>query len=249
MKDRLPLYHTYRHRLSQTPLFNGLSTELLDQMLSQFRFESWKKGTFRDGGLTTTRFYVLLEGRMELLHVNPATGKQLALLILCEGDVYDVLGLLDGRSNDVTPVCLDDVKLLSAPVDKVRNWIETHPQFNRNFLPYLGKQIRLREALAQDLSLYDTHTRLARMILRYASLNGQPDDSVSDGSDVDLLHGLSNEELARMIGSARQVVNGHLQAMKRDGVLHVENHHLIIDDLRKLRLHADDCLSELNQGL
>ncbi len=240
MKSSLPLYNTYRHRLSQTELFKGLPMELLDDMLSHFRFESWKKGTVRDGGLALSRFYVILEGRMELTQVNPMTGRQLALLILQGGDVYDVLSLLDGKGNDVTPVCLDDIQLLSAPLDEVRDWIAVHPDFNRNFLPYLGKQIRMREALIEDISLYDTHTRLARMILRYATLNGKPNDAVGEGLDVSLLSGLPNEELARLIGSARQVVNRHLQAMKKEGVLHFENHHLIIDDLRKLRQHADE---------
>ena len=244
MKNSLPLYNTYRYRLSQTDLFRGLSNELLDDMLKEFRFESWKKGTVRDQGLAAKRFYVVLEGRMELAQTNPVNGKQLALLILCEGDVYDVLSLLDGKTHDTTPICLDDLKLVSAPIDKVRAWINAHPEFNRNFLPYLGKQIRLREAVATDLSLYDTHARLARMILRYVTLDGKPDDTVADGLDVSLLNGLSNEELARMIGSVRQVVNRHLQEMKKQGVLHFDNHHLIVDDLRKLRQHAGDLATQ-----
>ncbi len=246
MKNSLPLYKTYRHRLSQTELFRDISLDLLDDMLAHFRFESWNKGTVRDGGLATQRFYVILDGRLELTQVNPVTGKQMTLLILHEGDVYDVLSLLDGQENHVIPVSLDDVKLVSAPIDVVRQWIGEHPEFNKNFLPYLGKQIRLREALVEDIGLYDTHSRLARMILRYATLDGQPNADVAEGLDVELLRGLPNEELARMIGSARQVVNRHLQVMKKDGVLHFENHHLIIDDLRKLRQHADDLAQQFS---
>lgn len=65
------------------------------------------------------------------------------------------------------------------------------------------------------------------------------------GIDVTLLHDLSNEALAEMIGSVRQVVNRHLQAMKKEGILHYENHHLIIDDLEKLRQHADDLKQQI----
>jgi hypothetical protein len=46
--------------------------------------------------------------------------------------------------------------------------------------------------------------------------------------------------LAEMVGSVRQVVNRHLQFMKKEGILHYENHHLIIDDLEKLKQYADD---------
>ncbi|RTZ59304.1 MAG: Crp/Fnr family transcriptional regulator [Gammaproteobacteria bacterium] len=248
MKNSLPLYKTCRHRLAQTLLFNSLSLDMLDDMLASFRFESWNKGVIRDSGLANRRFYVILDGRLELTQVNPGSGKQVVLMILREGDVYDVLSLLDGKENPVIPTSLDDVKLISAPVEAVRQWVSEHPEFNRNLFPYLGRQIRLREALVEDISLYDTHARLARMILRYATVDSKPSDDVADGLDVDLLHDLSNEELARMIGSARQVVNRHLQSMKRDGVLHYENHHLIIDDLRKLRRHADDLGRQYSQA-
>ena len=239
MRDFFPLYTTYRNRLAQSELFCGLPEAVLDEMLSHYRFESWNKGSQHDSGIALQRFYVILEGRMALVQVNPLTGKQMTLLILKEGDVYDVLSLLDGRKHEIIPVAQDDLKLLSAPLDQVREWINRHSEFNKNFLPYLGKRIRSREALATDLGLYDTETRLARLVLRYTTLDGAPENSVGQGIDVNLLHDLSNEALAQMIGSARQVVNRHLQSMKREGVLHFENHHLIVDDLKKLRQHAE----------
>ena len=239
MKDFFPLYTTYRNRLAQSELFRGLPEAVLDEMLSHCRLEYWNKGSQHDSRIALQRFFVILEGRMELVQVNPQTGKQMTLFILKEGDVYDVLSLLDGCESEVIPVALDDLKLLSAPLEQVRDWIKQHSEYNQNFMPYLGKLIRSREALATDLGLYDTETRLARLILRYATLNGVANDSVGQGIDVKLLHDQSNESLAEMIGSARQVVNRHLQNMKKEGVLHFENHRLIIDDLNKLRQHAE----------
>jgi len=239
MKGSLPLYNTYRHRLSQARLFRGLSLELLDDMLSHFRFESWNKGSQHDSKIALQRFYVILEGRMELIQMHPQTGKQMTLLLLEEGDVYDILTLLDGQEHEIVPVALDNLKLLSAPIDEVRIWIKQHPEFNKNYMPYLGNCIRHREALVVDIALYETQTRLARLILRYASLGSIPDDVSDLGIDVTLLHDLSNEVLAEMIGSVRQVVNRHLQLMKKEGILHYENHHLIIDDLEKLQQFAD----------
>jgi CRP-like cAMP-binding protein len=239
MKNSLPLYNTYRQRLSGTDLFQGLPVKLIDDMLAHFRLETWNKGSVHDCRIALKRFYVIVDGRMELLQTHPLTGKQVAILILRPGDVYDVLSLLDSREHKVIPGALDDLQLFSAPIDEVRRWIFDHPEFNRNFMPYLARQIRNREMLATDLALYDTDTRLARLILRYATLDGEPDDSMGNGIEAKLLHGLSNEKLAQMIGSARQVVNRHLQAMKREGVLHSEKHRLIIDDLRKLRERAE----------
>ena len=242
MKESLPLYNTYRHRLSQTKLFKGLSLDLLDDMLSHFRFESWSKGSQHNSKIALQRFYVILEGRMELKQMHPKTGKQITMFLLKEGDVYDVLTLLDEQEHNIIPVARDDLKLLSAPIDEVRTWVERHPEFNKNYLPYLGHCIRHREALVTDLALYEIQTRLARLILRYIPSETSYYELPGEGIDVTLLHDLSNEVLADMVGSVRQVVNRHLQFMKKEGVLHYENHHLIIDDLVKLKQYADELI-------
>ncbi|BAO44679.1 Crp/Fnr family transcriptional regulator [Thiolapillus brandeum] len=238
MKNSLPLYNTYRMRLSKTALFQGLSMQTLDDMLSHFRFESWNRGSTHDSSIALRRFYVILEGRMQLTRIHPGTGKQITISILSDGDMYDVLTLLDGQQHAITPSALDDLKLLSAPIDEVRDWIREHPDFNNNFLPYLGRRIRCREALATDLGLYDTHTRLARLILRH--VNPHHSRQTDSGIDVQLLHDLSNETIGQMVGAARQVINKHLQAMKKDGILHIEKRHLIIDDLNRLQQEAED---------
>jgi hypothetical protein len=70
-------------------------------------------------------------------------------------------------------------------------------------LPYLGKPIRTLEELASDLSLHDTATRLAKLILRHVDHENQP-------PELKLINDVSNKELASMIGSVRVVVNRHL---------------------------------------
>ena len=240
MKSTIPLYQTYRKRLSQSDLFQGLPIELLDDMLSHFRFETWNKNTVRDSRIVTRRFYLILQGRMELLQIHPKTGKQLVLMLLKEGDIYDVLSLLDGQQHDLIPKALDELQLLSAPLNEVRQWVAEHPRFNKNFLPYLAKRIRIREDLITDLGLVDSKTRLARLVLRYIEHPEAPDrHEVTTGIDVSLLHDLSNEQLGEMVGCTRQVVNRNLQLLKKKGILHIENNHLIIDDLHKLKNHAD----------
>ena len=212
---------------------------LLDDMLTHFRFETWKKGSIHDSHITTQRFYIILQGRLELLQIHPVTGKHLVIKLLEEGEPYDVLSLMDGKEHALVPKALDDLQLLSAPLNEVRRWIKEHPIFNENFMPYLAKCIRRKEELITDLGLLDSETRLARLVLRYTELAEVPDThGLTAGIDVNLLHNLSHEQLGEMVGCARQVVNHNLQLMKKKGILHFKNHHLMIDDLHKLKEHA-----------
>lgn len=237
MKESSPLYKHYRYQLSQSELFLDLPLAALDEFLAHCRFETWNKGLHQDSKNASRRFYILLAGRMELLKINPVTGKQIILLILRAGDVYDVLSLLDGKKHDIVPLARDELRLLSAPINQVQEWIAQYPEFNKNLMPYLSKQIRAREALVTDLSLYDASTRLARLILRYTT-NDRIGDMTGQNINAPLLHNLPNEVLAQMIGSVRQVVNSHLQTMKREGILHIEDRQLVIDDFAKLQQNA-----------
>ncbi len=248
MNKSFPLYRYYRQKLQRSELFHNLSLETLDDMLKRFRFETWNKGSQHDARLALRRFYVIVEGRMELVRINPETGRSFTLMILKEGDVYDVLSLLDGREHDAIPVALDHLKLLSAPIDSVREWLHCHPEFNQNLMPHLSQCVRLREEIASDLVLHDTPTRLARVILRHIPVDLDESESNS-GIKAELLHDLSNEQLAQLVGSVRQVVNSHLGKMKKEGLIHIDQHQIIVDDLRRLKAKAEVMHGQLQQHL
>ena len=116
-------------------------------------------------------------------------------------------------------------------MDTARNWLDTHPEFNKNFLPYLGSRMRLLENSATDLALYDTITRLARLILRYVD-----DKSTQQEKEysVKLINDLSHEALAQMIGSVRKVVNLNIQELKKEGIIDSARGKLSVKNLQKL---------------
>jgi CRP/FNR family transcriptional regulator len=245
MNSSFPLYHHYRRCLSDAKLFNNIPSATLDEMLTSFRFETWKKGSQHDAKLALQRLTVIIEGRMELIRINPETGKSFTIMILSTGDVYDVLSLLDSKEHDVLPVALDDLKLLSVSVTTVHQWMQRYPTFNKNLMPHLSHCIRLREEIATDLALFDTPTRLARVILRYIpeSLNTHVYENNEQDHQheikAELLHDLSNEQLAQLVGSVRQVVNRHLGQMKKEGLIHIDHHQIVVDDLQRLEQKAE----------
>ena len=44
--------------------------------------------------------------------------------------------------------------------------------------------------------------------------------------------------LAQMLGSARQVVNKHLQVLKQEGIVNTQHHQWTVDDLNALEIKA-----------
>ena len=235
MNIKSPLHLYYKNKLSQSPLFSELSDKTLDKMLGQFHHITWNKGVVRDVSVPSPCFYLIIEGRVKIECVDASSGSHAILSLLGAGDGFDVISLLDGLPHETIPTALDDVSLLCAPMQTVRDWINCHPAFNRTFLPYLGEYMRNMESLATDLAMTDTGTRLARLVLRHTTLTASTE---KPHHQVRLIHDLSHESLAHMIGSTRQVVNKHLQALRHQGILDEHSRHLVVSELKKLEEKA-----------
>ena len=228
--------------LKQASLFGSIDEKTLCQMVAALskRRMVLPKGSPAEVKFNTMKyFYVIVSGRMKVSQINPDTGREFAFLLLGPGDVFDVICLLDDQEHPVQIDILEDVQVLYIFMREVRFWIQNHADFNKTLLPYLGDQIRRLENLAADLATRDTATRLARLILHHTS-HSFPENGIHP---VRLIHDLTHDLLAQMIGSTRQVVNQHLQSLRREGVLDDKSKHLAVKELSALKEKADKFLS------
>ncbi len=228
MKPDSPFYENTLKILKQSKLFGGLNESVIQDMLLMFRRQTWlRKSIVMEPEQTIKQFFVIISGRVKVIRINPDTGKEFILFLMGPGDGLDVIPLLNGKEHNVSFVSMDDLEALSASFNTVHGWIERHPEFNKAFLPYLGKQIRQISNLAFDLALHDTGTRLMKLFLQH-TVKGNPHPRLN------LINDLSNEELASMIGSVRVVVSRYLQKLKKEGIITARRGHLEIKELHSL---------------
>lgn len=220
--------------VQQSHLFASLPEELVQEMTEYFKAERWAKKSIINNEVLQHRFFLLLEGRLEMTRTHPETGRSITLDLLQQGDGFDVITLLDGRKHEVTLSPLEELKVISVPIEKMREWIWKYPELNRQFMPYLAQKMRDQEDKTTDFALYDTVTRLSRIILKNIdqihTYNGLQENEHQDH----LVSGLSDEVLARMVGSVRQVVNQHLQHWKQSGVIDKKRNQIKINDLQAI---------------
>lgn len=242
MKPESPFYAHCVEVLKESVLFAELDDASLKKMLDSYRRETWAKGARLPLDRTKLVFTVVISGKLELTRKSSVTRRSLSLFHLGPGDAFDVITLLDGKEHDVNPVALEPLEILTAPIGIVRRWITENPSFNRAFLPYLGRKIRALEDLSADLALYDTVTRLGKLILSQAT----PDEQILDHDDSKpgtmLINTLSDEAMARMIGSVRVVVNRHIQQFTQMGLITKGKGKLVVKDLEKLQDYCERAL-------
>ncbi len=214
--------------LNNSQLFEYIDDETLLEMLATFRRETWPRRRTVPGEDVQDRFHVIMCGRLRMVRINEDTGRMVTLFLLGPGDCFDILQLLNGQPFDGVLEARDELELLSLPVKEARLWISAHPDFNRAFLSYLGKQMHALANLAGDLALHDTETRLAKLLLRHL------DRHEPGHNNITLINDLSHEAIAEMIGSVRAVVNRQLQHWRKKGIVSLDHGHIHIEKLEGL---------------
>ncbi len=223
----------------QSHFFSTLPETLVQEMSQHVKAEQWGKKTYIDHETLRYRFFILLEGRIEMMRSNPDTGRSITLDLLHPGDFFDVITLLDGKVHEIFFSPVDNLKVISFPIEKMRSWIWTYPELNQKFMPYLAQKMREQENKATDLALYDTTTRLSRIILQNLDKLKSYTGLAKMGHQQHLISGLSDEVLARLIGSVRQVTNQQLQHWKKKGIIDKKRNQIMINDLQAIMDEAD----------
>lgn len=224
--------------VKQANIFADLPAKLIEDFQQEFQLSEWHKGDYFNSALLTERFFVVIEGQVEIKQSNPETGREATLDMLYAGDCFDIIVLLDDQPHDVIVSPITTVKLLSVKLETMRQWLWSYPEFNQQFMPYLAQKMREKEELASSLILHNVTTRLSRVILNHINKIKFYITGKEDQQQHHIVNGLNDDTLARMTGTVRQIVNKQLQLWKKDGTIDKKRNQLIVKDLEALEKDA-----------
>jgi len=230
MRKDSPYYQPSIDVLQSASLFNGVDEVMMEEILKYFSPMTLSKKTSIHPWQTQTSLFVIIKGRVKVSTINPSNGREYIISLLDKGDVFDVILLLDAKKHEVNIETIEEVQLLKMPIQTARNWLEKNPEFNKNFLPYIGERMRYLENSSSGLALYDTMSRLAKSIID----NVDTHNKIKDEFPVKLINDLSHESLAQMIGSVRKVVNLNIQELKKEDIISSARGKLSVNNLEKL---------------
>lgn len=223
-------------QLTRSSLLRELDQCALREIASALSVEHWPaRKIVMTPEATCKRFYLLLQGRITASRQNPETGRELTVFFLGPDDGFNVISLLDGNRHELTAETLDPVTAVSAPIKLWYDWLDRYPSLQHTLHCYIDKQLRQLSELATDLALHDTMARLSHLILRNY-------EASQENPRRDLLQGLSNQELAHLIGTVRVVVNRLLRELQKEGVIEYRVGELHVLDLQKLLCRAEQAL-------
>ncbi len=211
--------------LRQAPLFEPLDDSDRRALLQEMREVSFDAGqvifTRGDAGRD---IYLVTAGRVRL-SVLTAEGRELSFAHAEPGAVFGEIAMLDSGPRTADATAVVKTQAMSLGRAAFMRLAETRPHLVDAVVRFLCRRIREADQQLEAIALFPIEVRLARFFLA-AARQKKPD--ASEGSvSIDL--GMSQGELALLIGASRPKVNTALSMLEASGAITRQGNKLSCD--------------------
>jgi CRP-like cAMP-binding protein len=169
--------------------------------------------------------YFVAEGVVKVFKTS-ADGKEQILRIIRPGESFNDVPVLTGGVSLVSAAAMGPVALYALKKSDLERIMREHPQIAFNVIEVLSQRVAELISLVEDLSFRHVTGRVAKVLLEYAG------DKTGDRPR------LTQQEMAAMIGTAREMVGRSLKSLEGDGAIRMERSRIIITDQEALRVTA-----------
>jgi CRP/FNR family transcriptional regulator len=208
--------------LQSIPYFAGLGTAELNA-IKDFLFEKMaKRGEIvLNEGEPSTAWYFIVSGAVKVF-MTSSEGKEQILDIVRPGESFNDVPSLDGGPALASAQAMGPVVLYGINSSSLEFVLKNYPQVSLNVNRILAGKVRQLANLVSDLSFRPVIGRVAKILLQ------QSTDTLNSK------HRLTQQEMAAMAGTAREVVGRSLKALEDEGIVKLERNRLTINDKEAL---------------
>jgi CRP-like cAMP-binding protein len=209
--------------LQENPYFSHLNDEELN-LVEKLVFEK----EFQRGDLIALEgeaagaLYFVISGAVKIFKTS-ADGKEQILSIARPGGSFNDVPVFDGAANPFSAQAMGPVVIYGIEKRDFDKILRDHPQVALNVINVLAGHVRHLTSLVEDLSFRPVIRRVAKILLEYA------------GGGSGSVRRLTQQEMAAMAGTAREVVARSLKALESQGALRMERHRIVITDREALK--------------
>ena len=184
------------------PLFAALDDDGKQAVLDSMTQEDFHRGSvvFREGD-QGDRLFIIASGKIKVGHAS-GDGRENLLAVLGPGETLGELSLFDPAPRNATATAVAETTLYSLSQQDLYRVLAQRPEVARHLLASLARRLRKTNDSLADLVFADVPGRVAKNLLDLAQRFGRQSDE-----GIMVSHGLTQEELAQLVGASRETVN------------------------------------------
>jgi CRP-like cAMP-binding protein len=213
---------------SQSILLN-LPEEDLQMLTANQSLQMYKKGEiiFREGAYPTGIFFIK-DGKVKKYKLDKE-GREQIVYVANKGELIGFQAVLaEGRYPD-SAGALEESSILFLPREDFLKTLDHSPVLNRHLLKTLSHEFAV---LVNSLALFAQRPVRERLALQLVVLREKYKDNYQPGMPVVI--NMSREDLANLVGTARENVLRVLAEFKEKGILETKGRQIIVHDVKKL---------------
>jgi CRP/FNR family transcriptional regulator len=173
-------------------------------------------------GESAENLYFVASGAVKVFKTS-AGGKEQILSIVRPGESFNDVPIFDGGPNPASARTMGPVLLYGIKKHDMEAILRDHPQIALNVIKVLARRVRHLVSLVEDLSFRHVISRVAKILFEHI------------GGEMGRGPRLTQQEMAAMAGTAREVVGRSLKALEEQGAIKLDRHRIIITDKEVLQ--------------
>lgn len=167
--------------------------------------------------------YAVRSGQIRIFK-SSSEGREQVLLIAKPGDTFNDVPVFDGGPNPASASALEPSTVCIVPKETVLSLVADCPSA-LTIIRLFAARLRHLTLLVEDLSFRHVVSRLAKTLLELAVVEGGPSP----------VPRLTQDEMAAMVGTIRDVISRALRALEKAGAIRIEGRRILVVDPEKLR--------------
>ena len=228
--------------LKRTVLFGGLPAEGLAELAAFAQKRELEQGEVLFlAGEKAAGLFVIVSGQIRAYRVN-TQGREQTLHIERDGATLAEVPVFDDGPYPATAVAEERTTVLFLDKAAICRFMLRYPEVGLTALKLMAQRLRGHAELVDALALQQVGQRLARFLLSQGR-----DHGVNTSSGLEVKLPFSNEELAKRVGSVREVISRTLTRLETEGLItqihgaqNTKNRRVLIADEAALTRYAGD---------
>ncbi len=209
--------------LESIPYFSGLSSAELDSVRRLVFQKTVERGeVIVLEGESAEELFFVASGVVKIFKVS-AEGKEQILNLVRPGESFNDVPIFDGAPNPASAQAMGPVVLYGLKENDLRIVLRDYPQVILNVIKVLAQRVRQLVSLVEDLSFRRVIGRVAKILLEHTGNEASPEPR------------LTQQEMAAIAGTAREVVARSLKALEEEGTIRLERHRIVISNEEALK--------------
>ena len=209
-------------------VFSDLDEEELSELNLSKTSNNFKKGQhiFSEGSVAHGIFCVN-SGKIKIAQSGDE-GKEQIVRFAKEGDILGYRTLLSGDKYACSATAIDDASICFIPKNTFFGLIAKNTNLSMEIMKLLAHDLKKAEHKITDLAQKPVRERMAEALLFLKETYGYENDNATINVS------LSREEIANMVGTARETATRLLSEFKDDGILELVGKKIKILNQQKL---------------